>query len=74
MRRDQAAYLLDMLVAARDAVEFAEDVSYQTFAMDPRQRHSQCTRRGTPAGYPPYSLSISRSTCINRSCRPRSAR
>ena len=40
MRRDQAAYLLDMLVAARDAIEFVEDVSYQTFAMDRRTQLS----------------------------------
>ena len=29
-----------MLVAARDAVEFAEDGSYQTFAMDRRTQLS----------------------------------
>ena len=40
MRRDQAAYLLDMLVAARDAVEFAEDLSYQAFAIDRRTQLS----------------------------------
>lgn len=36
MRRDQTAYLFDMLVAARDAVEFAQDFSYQQFASDRR--------------------------------------
>jgi len=40
MRRDQAAYLLDMLVAARDAVEFTEDLSYQEFATDRRTQLS----------------------------------
>ena len=40
MRRDQAAYLLDMLVAARDAVEFAQDLSYQAFASDRRTQLS----------------------------------
>ncbi len=40
MRRDQSAYLLDMLVAARDAVEFAKHHSYQDFAMDRRTQLS----------------------------------
>lgn len=40
MRRDQAAYLLDMLVAARDAVEFAQDLSYHAFASDRRTQLS----------------------------------
>lgn len=34
MPRDDAAYLLDMLVAARDAVDFAEGVSYAEFERD----------------------------------------
>ena len=40
MRRDQAAYLLDMLVAARDAVEFANGLSYQAFSTDRRTQLS----------------------------------
>lgn len=40
MRRDQAAYLFDMLVAARDAVVFAQDLSYQEFASDRRTQLS----------------------------------
>ena len=37
MRRDDAAYLLDMLVATRDAVNFADGLSYDAYLGD--QRH-----------------------------------
>lgn len=40
MRRDQAAYVLDMLVAARDAVEFAKELSFESFTMDRRTQLS----------------------------------
>ena len=40
MRRDPAAYLLDMLVAARDAVEFAEGLAYESFVVDRRTQLS----------------------------------
>ena len=40
MPRDDAAYLLDMLVAARDAVAFAEGVSYAEFVRDRRTQLS----------------------------------
>ena len=36
MRRDDASYLLDMLVAARDAVVFADGLSFSEFARDQR--------------------------------------
>lgn len=36
MRRDDASYLLDMLVAARDAVAFSEELSFSGFAGDRR--------------------------------------
>ena len=36
MSRDDTAYLLDMLVAARDALAFAEGMSYDEFARDRR--------------------------------------
>ena len=39
MRREQTTYLLDM-VAARDAVEFAEDLAYEAFALDRRTQLS----------------------------------
>lgn len=38
MRRDDASFLLDMLVAARDAVAFAEGLSYTQFARDRRSQ------------------------------------
>ncbi len=38
MRRDDASFLLDMLVAARDAVAFAEGLSYSQFATDRRSQ------------------------------------
>ena len=40
MPRDDAAYLLDMLVAARDAVAFAEGMSYAEFVRDQRTQLS----------------------------------
>lgn len=36
MRRDDASFLLDMLVAARDAVAFAAGLSFSEFARDQR--------------------------------------
>ena len=38
MRRDDASFLLDMLDAARDAVVFAEAVSYEEFVEDRRNQ------------------------------------
>ena len=38
MRRDDRSYLLDMLVAARDAVTFAKGLSYDEFATDRRSQ------------------------------------
>ena len=38
MRRDDRSYLLDMLVAAHDAVAFAKGLSYDEFATDRRRR------------------------------------
>lgn len=38
MRRDDAAYLLDMLVAARDAVAFADGLSYDEYLGDRRHQ------------------------------------
>ena len=40
MRGDQAAYLLDGLVAARNAVELVKDLSYPSFTMDRRTQLS----------------------------------
>ena len=40
MSRDDTAYLLDMLVAARDALAFAEGMSYDEFARDRRTQFS----------------------------------
>ena len=40
MPRDDTAYLLDMLVAARDAAAFAEGVSYTEFERDRRTQLS----------------------------------
>ena len=40
MPRDDTAYLLDMLLAARDAVSFAEGMSYADFARDRRTQLS----------------------------------
>ena len=40
MPRDDTAYLLDMLVAARDAVAFAEGMSYAEFVRDRRTQLS----------------------------------
>ena len=31
MKRDEAAYLLDMLLAAKDALEFSSDLTFQQF-------------------------------------------
>ena len=38
MRRDDAAYLLDMLVAARDAVTFVDGLSYDEYLGDRRHQ------------------------------------
>ena len=38
MRRDDRSYLLDMLVAARDAVAFTKGLSYDEFAKDRRSQ------------------------------------
>ena len=38
MRRDDRSYLLDMLVAARDAVAFTKGLSYGEFATDRRSQ------------------------------------
>ena len=38
MQRDDASYLLDMLYAARDAVEFAGELSYAEFTRDRRHQ------------------------------------
>ena len=40
MPRDDAAYLLDMLLAARDALSFTEGMSYEEFAHDRRTQFS----------------------------------
>ena len=34
MRRDEASYLLDMLLAAQDALEFSSGLTFQRFAQD----------------------------------------
>ena len=38
MQREEAAYLLDMLVAAREAVAFADGLSFAEFAQDRRSQ------------------------------------
>ena len=38
MRRDDSSYLLDMLVAARDAVSFADGLTYSEFTQDRRSQ------------------------------------
>ena len=40
MQRDDSAYLLDMLLAARDALSFTEGLSYDEFALDRRTQLS----------------------------------
>ena len=40
MPRDDAAYLLDMLLAARDALSFTEGMSYEEFVQDRRTQLS----------------------------------
>ena len=40
MPRDDSAYLLDMLLAARDALSFTEGLSYDEFARDRRTQLS----------------------------------
>ena len=40
MRRDQEAYVLDMLIAAREAVGFAEGRSFEAFVEDRRTQLS----------------------------------
>ena len=40
MRRDDSAYLLDMLLAARDALSFKEGMSFEDFARDRRTQLS----------------------------------
>ena len=38
MQREEAAYLLDMLVSAREAVAFAAGLSFAEFAQDRRSQ------------------------------------
>ena len=40
MRRELSAYVLDMLIAARDAVGFAEGLSFEDFTADRRTQLS----------------------------------
>ena len=40
MQRDDSAYLLDMLLAARDGLSFTEGLSYDDFARDRRTQLS----------------------------------
>ncbi len=40
MQRDRTAYVLDMLIAAREAVGFAEGLSFEAFATDRRAQLS----------------------------------
>ena len=40
MRREQTAYVLDMLIAAREAVDFAQGVTFEAFAADRRTQLS----------------------------------
>lgn len=40
MPRDDSAYLLDMLLAARDALSFTEDLSFKDFVRDRRTQLS----------------------------------
>lgn len=40
MPRDDSAYLLDMLLAARDALSFTESMSYDDFVWDRRTQLS----------------------------------
>ena len=40
MPRDDSAYLLDMLLAARDALSFTEDMSFDDFTRDRRTQLS----------------------------------
>jgi len=40
MPRDDSAYLLDMLLAARDALSFAEDLAFEDFVRDRRTQPS----------------------------------
>ena len=40
MPRDDSAYLLDMLLAARDALSFTEDLSFEDFVRDRRTQLS----------------------------------
>ena len=40
MQRDDSAYLLDMLLASRDALSFTEGLSYDEFALDRRTQLS----------------------------------
>ncbi len=40
MPRDDSAYLLDMLLAERDALSFAEDMSFDDFVRDRRTQLS----------------------------------
>ena len=40
MPRDDSAYLLDMLLAARDGLSFTEDLSYEDFLRDRRTQLS----------------------------------
>ena len=40
MRRDDASFLLDMLMAARDAVDFASELTYDRFAQSRLHQHA----------------------------------
>lgn len=40
MQRDEAAYLLDILLAAQDAEEFASDLTFQQFAQSRLHQHA----------------------------------
>ena len=46
MRRDDTAYLLDMLLAARDAVDFAAGLTFVQFEAEPpaSERNSESDR------------------------------
>ena len=55
MRRDEAAYLLDMLLAAKDALEFLSGLTFQQFNKDPTCTESRdgLFRKGSKQGDKP---------------------